>query len=66
LYLRGFLVLVICPVNAEDNSELWNVEAGRDETPEEAASQNSVEDLVRLGARFEAEYDGWGTSIDPA
>src|SRR5260370_42526358 len=37
LYSRGFLVLVISKVETEDHSELWNVEAGIDQTPAVAA-----------------------------
>lgn len=64
LYRRDFLVLTLCRVPTEDNSELWNVEAGRNGSPREAASSDSIEDLSRLGAKFNAEYDGWGVSID--
>ena len=63
LYDRSFLVLAISPVNTEDGSKLWNVEAGAEQTPSVAASREMSEDLTRLAARFDAVYDGWGTSI---
>lgn len=63
LYDRSFLVLVISPVETEDGSKFWNVEAEIEQTPAAAASPQVSEDLARLAARFDAIYDGWGTSI---
>lgn len=63
LYDRGYLVLTISPVNTEDDSTTWNVEAGIEQSPAIAASQPLSENLTRLAAQFEAVYDGWGTSI---
>ena len=63
LYDRGFLVLAVSPVNNEEGPKLWNVEAGVEQAPSVAASRETSEDLTRLAARFDAVYDGWGTSI---
>ena len=63
LYERGFLVLAISPVSTEDESKLWNVEAGVEQAPTVAASREISEELTRLAAQFDAVYDGWGTSI---
>ena len=63
LYKRGFLVLVICPVDDKDGSKSWNVEVESEQTFEQATSQQLVAELVRLAANFDSIYDGWGTSI---
>jgi regulator of RNase E activity RraB len=63
LYNRGYLVLVLAPPGAEDDSDYWNVEVGIQRTPAEAASHSVTEELVRLAAKFDADYDGWGTLI---
>src|SRR5258708_3670713 len=63
LYDRGFLELAISPVSTEDDSKLWDVEAGVQQAPTVAASREISEELTRLAAQFDAVYDGWGTSI---
>jgi regulator of RNase E activity RraB len=63
LYGRGYLVLVIAAVTADDGSRLWNVEAGRERTFTDAAGHGTTEELVRLAAKFDSIYDGWGVSI---
>ncbi len=63
LYTRGYLLLVICPVDQEDGSKWWNVEAEVRQTIKDAASSDLVSELVTLAARFDALYDGWGTSV---
>ena len=63
LYSRGYLVLVLSPPRKEDNSAYWNLEVGIQRTAIEAASQHITEELVRLAAKFNAIYDGWGTLI---
>jgi regulator of RNase E activity RraB len=63
LYKRKYLVLAISPVDAEDGSKLWNVEAAMKRTLADAAKPKLTEELVRLAARFDATYDGWGASI---
>ena len=63
LYDRNFLVLAISPVNTEDGSTVWNLEAGVEQAPSIAASQATTEELTRLAAEFDAVYDGWGTSV---
>jgi len=61
LYNRGYLLLGIGPVQVEDGSELWNVEAELKQKPSEAAGHRVSEDLTRLAAGFGSTYDGWGT-----
>ena len=63
LYNYGYLVLAISPTQVEDGSTWWNVEAEIKRTPEDAASRETSEGLVRLATQFEGSYDGWGTSI---
>jgi len=63
LYKKGSLVLVISPVDHEDGSKWWNVEAEIRQSIKEAAKSDLVSELVRLAARFDAIYDGWGTSV---
>jgi regulator of RNase E activity RraB len=63
LHGRGYLVLVISRADKEDGSKLWNVEAGIERTLAEAADPGVTEALVRLAARFNVTYDGWGASI---
>jgi len=63
LYNHGYLVLAISPTELEDGSVCWNVEAETKRTPEEAASHETSEELVRLAAQFNGSYDGWGTSL---
>lgn len=63
LYDEGYLVSQISPVNTDDNSIVWNVEATAHQTPLEVTATQMVEKLTRLAAQFESVYDGWGTSI---
>jgi regulator of RNase E activity RraB len=63
LYTNGYLVLEIAPVDTDDGSECWNVEARIEQTPRFAASRQLSEELARMAARFDCDYDGWGTRI---
>ncbi len=63
LYAGGFLVLVLAPCERTDGTQCWNVEAGVNRSPNEAAARATTEELVRLSARFESTYDGWGTRL---
>jgi len=63
LYGRGYLILVVSPTNMEGGSVWWNVEASLNRTISEAIARDTTEALVRLAARFECIYDGWGTSL---
>ena len=63
LYERGYLILVLSPPVAEDDSGSWNLEAGIQRTPDEAASHDVTEELVRLAAKYDTHYDGWGTLL---
>ena len=62
-YERGYLVQFVGPVEDENSSESWSVEARIERTPAEAASAGLTEELVRLAAEFESTYDGWGTEV---
>jgi regulator of RNase E activity RraB len=64
LYDRGYLVLVISP--EEDDSGLWDVEAGIEQSLAEAADPALTEELTRLAAQFDGVYDGWGVSVEPS
>jgi Regulator of ribonuclease activity B len=61
LYVRGFLILKIAPSDGE--SPEWNVEAERKSTALQAASEDTVRELVDLARRFDCVYDGWGTGL---
>lgn len=64
LYARGLLVLMISPGSpADDGSIKWTVEAGAQRTFAEAGSDALSEELARLASKFDARYDGWGSSI---
>jgi regulator of RNase E activity RraB len=63
LYQLGYLVLLLSPVEDEDGSVVWNVEASIQSTLADAASQRVAESLVRLSAEFDATYDGWGVTV---
>ena len=63
LYKRGYLVLVLSPPSTEDGQGHWNIGVGIQRAPAEAASHRITEELVRLAAKFDADYDGWGTLI---
>jgi regulator of RNase E activity RraB len=45
------------------DASLWNVETNAHAAPLVVAAPAFVEDLVRLAAANDAEFDGWGTSI---
>lgn len=60
---RGYIGPTIGSHKFDDGSNLWSVEASFEQTLEEAASRGTTEELVRLAARFDALYDGWGVSI---
>jgi len=64
LYKRGFIVLLLGPArNQQGDPNLWNVEAGTATTISRAVSAEFTETLTDLATSFEAEYDGWGTSV---
>jgi regulator of RNase E activity RraB len=64
LYRRGFIVLLLGPArNQQGRPDLWNVEAGTATTISRAVSEEFTESLTDLATTFEAEYDGWGTTI---
>ena|SRR5258708_6208980 len=45
------------------DTSLWNVETSVHATPLSVVAHVFVEDLVRLAAANDGEFDGWGTSI---
>jgi regulator of RNase E activity RraB len=61
LYVRGFLVLKIAP--SEGDPPEWSIDAERKSTALQAASEDTVREMVDLARRFEAIYDGWGTGV---
>lgn len=64
LYRLGFILLVLARVKTDDETrDLWNVEAERQQSINEAVSEETVSALIALTARFQCIYDGWGTRI---
>jgi hypothetical protein len=49
-------------MNRVADASLWNIEASVNATPLSVVAPVFVEDLVRLAAANEGEFDGWGTS----
>jgi hypothetical protein len=56
----GYLIVALKPHEGDDGSQFWNLVVERERTPIEAASRDLAELLVRLAARFDSIYDGWG------
>lgn len=65
LYDDGYLVTCLSPVPTEDDDRLWNVEAQLQQAPAVALTPEFAEGLVRLAARFNGVYDGWGMLVEP-
>jgi len=63
LYQQGFIVLVLKPAFIEDGKDRWNIEAGSKMSIESVIASDFTARLVDLASRFDAEYDGWGTSV---
>lgn len=63
LYKKGFLVKHISPSPEPGDEKLWSIEAGAQVIPEEILGDEFTEGMVRLAARFDSVYDGWGTSV---
>jgi regulator of RNase E activity RraB len=63
LYEKGLIILVLSPANIEDDPNCWNIEAGINKTIEEITDRSTTEELIKLADEFNAEFDGWGTSI---
>jgi regulator of RNase E activity RraB len=61
LYVRGFLVLKIAPSDGDPPE--WGIDAERKSTALQAASEETVREMVDLARRFESIYDGWGTAV---
>jgi regulator of RNase E activity RraB len=64
LYKRGYMVLVLGPARAENaDPDLWNIEAGLGASISKAVSPEFTAMITDLASEFDAEYDGWGTSV---
>ena len=63
LYGLGYLLLMLAPAAIEENPRRWNIEAGVRTSPTQAARHEFSEKLVRLAAKYNCIYDGWGTSV---
>jgi len=61
LYVRGFLILKLAPSDADPPE--WSVDAEQKSTALQAASEDTVRQMVDLARRFDAVYDGWGTNL---
>lgn len=59
----GFRILVKRLSNLPDDSPQWNIEAGIDQSIDLTTRPEFTVELVRLASSFQAQYDGWGTSI---
>lgn len=63
LYQMGFLIRLLAPVPAENDPDRWSIEAGATIPLTQALSDELTEKLVRLAAKEDATFDGWGTSV---
>ncbi len=63
LYDAGHLVLVLAPAEISGDPERWNIETGMKATLRRALSRRLTEEIVRLAAKHQAVYDGWGVSL---
>ncbi len=63
LYDLGYLLLMLAPAEIEDDHSRWNIEARIHTSPAHAANHDLSEKLVRLSAKHNCVYDGWGARI---
>jgi len=63
LYNRGFIILLLKPALLSDDPERWNIEAGNKMSISSVIEERFTETLVDVASMFDAEYDGWGTSV---
>jgi len=63
LYGREFMLLMLGPARLEDDPDRWNIEAGTRLSIVDVVDKNFTGGLVDLAAKFDAEYDGWGTTV---
>jgi hypothetical protein len=63
LFKKGFLVKLIAPSPLPDSAERWAIEAGALIVPAEILGEEFTDGMVRLAARCEATYGGWGTEV---
>jgi len=62
LATHGYAITRMNPTQT-DTTFVWNVEAEINRSLAEASDAVTTEQLVRLAARFDSIYDGWGASI---
>jgi hypothetical protein len=60
---KRYPALVIGPKMGKSTLKKWTVKGGIQCSPSEAASHQMTEDLVRMAAKWDAEYDGWGMRL---
>ena len=63
LYQKGLLILNLSPAYIDSDPERWNIEAGTKLSIAKVVDEVFTGELVDLAARFDANYDGWGTSV---
>ena len=63
LYRKGLMLLMLKPAQLQNDPGRWNIEAGTKATISKAISDEFTEELVDLASKYEADYDGWGTSV---
>jgi len=63
LFEMGFLLRLLSPAPTDDKPERWSVEAGARVPLSNALGSDLTARLVRLAAREDALFDGWGTNI---
>lgn len=61
---RGFLIKDIAPVETEDGTSMWSVEAEMDMALDLAASEETARELLGIGLKYGCRYDGWTAEID--
>jgi hypothetical protein len=60
---KKYPALVIGPKIGNSALKKWTVKAGIQCSPAEAASRRMTEDLVRMAAKWDSEFDGWGMRL---
>jgi len=63
LFKRGFTLLLLGPAQRQEDPDLWNIEAGTMVSISHATTNEFTSMLTDVAAAYDAEYDGWGTSV---